>query len=298
MTTASVEDFLGWSPSFRTALSRLSIASRRPAGSPYPGDVRSRILGRAIEFADYRPYVAGDELGLVDWRVYARSGRMYVKRQQEERERTLTLLIDTSASHDFGEGDAHKGRFARRLASALAWIALAGHEPVRTYLLHDGRADRLSPCFALNDSTALFRALSNAHDRGDTRLSASVAAALARTPQGPVVLLSDLLEPEAPGALSQLARHESTVLRLLAPEEWEPALGDELELEDSETGERLAVRIGPAELAGYKERLQQHLDTISAEARRQGIVHVALRTDTPFTETVLRRLPAAGVLTA
>ncbi len=298
MTTAGVDDYLGWSPPFRAALSGLSIATRRPAGSPYPGDVRSRALGRAIEFADYRPYVAGDELGLVDWRVYARSGRLYVKRHQEERERTLTLLIDTSASHDFGEGDAHKGLFARRLAAALSWIALAKHEPVRTYLLHDGRADLLAPAFSLNDTTSLVRTLAATRDRGDTHLSASLASALARTPRGPVMLLSDLLEPEIPEALHLLAPHESTLLQVLAPDEWEPALGDELELEDSETGELLAVRIGPAELAAYQERLQQHLDAISAEARRRGIVNVPLHTDVPITETILRRLTAAGVLTA
>ena len=298
MTTAGVEDFLGWSPSLRASLSGMSIAARWPAGSPYPGDVRSRALGRAIEFTDYRPYVAGDEMGLVDWRVYARSGRLYVKRHQEERERTLTLLVDTSASHDFGDGDAHKGLFALRLAAALAWIALSKHEPVRTYLLHDGRADLLAPSFSLNDTMALFRSLSAARDRGETRLSASIGAALARTPRGPVVLLSDLLEPEVPDALALLARHESTVLQVLAPDEWEPALGDELELEDSETGERLAVRIGPAELAAYKERLEAHLGTIAGEARRRGILHVALHTDVPVAETVLRRLTAAGVLTA
>src|SRR5690606_4967636 len=135
---ATSADFPGWSAGFEAALGRLALSARRPASSPCPGAVRSRARGRAIEFAGYRPYVSGDAPRLLDSRLDARSGRLFVKRHDEERERSLTLLVDTSASLDFGEGEAHKGTYARRLGAALAWVSLARHEPVRTWVLREG----------------------------------------------------------------------------------------------------------------------------------------------------------------
>lgn len=289
--------FPGWSSSFEAALRRLSVSSRRPAGSPFPGEVRSVARGRAIEFADYRPYTPGDEPALVDWRVYARTGRLYVKRHLEERERSLTLLIDASASLDFGSGEAHKGAYARRLAAALGWISLAHREPVNAWLLRDGGANALPPAFGLAEAPALFRDLAAAREAGSTRLSRSIGVALAQPARGPVLLISDLLEPGWPEALLSLARYEAAVIQTLAPEEWEPALGEEVELEDGETGELLATRLGPVEVDAYRDRLEVFVAEVGRETRRLGVLHVALNTGAPLAETVLRRLPAAGIVT-
>lgn len=291
-------DFPGWQPGFEAALGRVSISVRRPAGSPHPGAVRSNALGRAIEFADYRPYVAGDDPRLVDWRVYGRLGRLYVKRHHEERERTLTMLIDASASLDFGEGASHKGVFGRRLAAALGWASLAHHEPVRAWVLRDGQAVPLPPTFALAEAPRLFSALRDVREQGGTGLDRAVRQALAARPRGPVILFSDLLDASWRGAMAALAEHEAVVIQPLAPEEWEPSLGDEVELEDAESGERLSVRLGPAEVAAYRERLAAFLDDVATEARRQGIVHIALRSDEDLADVVLRRFLAVGVLEA
>src|ERR687886_247940 len=98
--------FPDWPPGFAEALEQLALAARRPA----------------LEFADHRPYSPGDDPRLVDWRAYARLDRLYLKQFLEERSRTLTLLLDASASLDWGDGAAHKGRYARQVAAALAWI--------------------------------------------------------------------------------------------------------------------------------------------------------------------------------
>src|SRR5215212_4108121 len=103
--------FPGWTPSFAEALARLSIPERTRAQGVRQGETRSATRGRAHEFADYRPYVPGDEPRLVDWRAYARFDRLYLKQHEEERARTVTILVDASASMNWGDGDAHKGRF-------------------------------------------------------------------------------------------------------------------------------------------------------------------------------------------
>ena len=326
MTQSSVlspQSFPGWTPGFQAALERLAIAARRPAAGRQGGMVRSRQRGRALEFADYRAYTPGDDPNLVDWRAYTRLDRLYLKRYEEERARTLTLLIDTSASLDWGDGEPHKGRCARRLAAALAWIALSRQEPVRVHLLRDGGALPLPPVSSRSGAVALFRRLGDVRESGRTDLAASLRATLpgglgvspmsrgsgeapisrgsvssvsGRAP-GPVVLLTDLLDPGWPDALGALAATgEATVLQVLAPAEWEPPLGEEVELEDAETGELRATRLGPRELDAYRQRRDTFLSQIREHCRRLGVVHVALDTGKPLTETVLRRLPEAGVL--
>ncbi|HEX2185488.1 MAG TPA: DUF58 domain-containing protein, partial [Chloroflexota bacterium] len=237
MTDRSASSFPGWTPSFQAALERLAIAVRRPARSQYAGAVRSRIRGRALEFADYRAYTPGDDPKLVDWRAYTRLDRLYLKQYDEERARTVTLLIDASASMDWGEGEGHKGLYARRRAAALAWIALGRLEPVRAYVLRDGFAAPLQPVLARPALAALLGRLGAEQESGHVDLAAAVRTAAPSRAPGPAILLTDLLDPGWPDALDALAATgEGAVLQVLAPDEWEPPLGEEVELQDAETG--------------------------------------------------------------
>jgi uncharacterized protein (DUF58 family) len=290
--------FPGWSPEFQAVLGRLAIAARRRASSPFPGEVRSSITGRAIEFADYRTYVSGDEPRLLDWRVYARTGKAYVRRQLEDRERMLTVMLDVSGSHDFGAGDTHKGLYARRLAAALTWISASRHEPVRVWLLRNGEARALAPVFTLNDLPRIVAELAAVREEGDTRLGQSVPAALRTRPRGPVVLISDLLHDSWREACLALARHECTLLQPLAPDEFEPVLAEEVELEDVESGERMPGRLGPVEVEAYQTRLTSFLAEVSAEARRLSLLHLLIRTDAPLVDVVINQMTRVGLLTA
>jgi uncharacterized protein (DUF58 family) len=297
MDTNPESAFPGWGPEFARALEQLAIATRRPARGQYAGAVRSRVRGRALEFVDTRPYVPGDDPRLVDWRAYARLGRLYLRQYAEERARTVTLLVDCSASLDFGDGEGHKGRFARRLAAALAWIALARAETVRVFLLREGSTASLPPAHALRDAVTLFRGLGAVQERGAAGLERALHTALAEPARGPVCLLTDLLEEDWPEALRVLAASgEGILLQILAPEEWEPALGDEVELEDAETGEVHITRLGPAEVAGYRDRLAGFQEEIRDRCRRLDVAYVPLSSGTPLTQVVLQQLTAAGVL--
>ena len=291
--------FPGWDARFEAALDRLSIAATRPARGHLAGYARSTVRGRALEFADHRPYAVGDDPRLVDWRVYARQDRLYLKQFQEERARPLTLLLDASASLDWGAGEAHKGLFARRVAAALAWVALGRLEPVQLCLL-DAEPKVLPTAAGRSAAPALFRRLGEAREAGRTPLADSLASVLRRLPPrtGPTFLLSDLLDPSWPEALRALGgcAGGGGVVQVLAPDEWDPALGGEVELEDSETGALLPTRIGPPELAAYHARLEAFLADVRATCRRMGLLHVALDSGAGLREAVLRRLPAAGVL--
>lgn len=297
MSSEQRGSFPALSPALQSALDRLTIARRGPARSPHAGANRSLARGRALEFADYRPYTPGDDPRLVDWRAYARLDRLYLKQFDEERARTLTLLLDASGSLDFGDGEAHKGLFARRLAAALAWVSLGRHEPVLSYLLGAGSAEALPPANARSDALALFARLAGVTEAGPTDLAESVRKALAGRRPGPTLLVGDLLDSSWPVALECLAgTGEGAVIQILAPAEWAPELGEEVELEDAETGERLATRLGPVELAEYHRRLSAFLAEVRARCASLGLLHVALDTGSSLADVLLRQLPAAGLL--
>jgi uncharacterized protein (DUF58 family) len=291
--------FPGWTRGLQAALDRLAIAALRLPRGTLAGPVLSRELGRALEFADYRAYVPGDDPKLVDWRAYNRLDRLYLKQYREERARTITILIDGSASLDWGDGDTHKGLYARRLAAALAWIALGRLERAEVFVLRRDSAERLPTVVGRAGAAGLFKALGNLHEDGPMDLSRAVQEALTKTSgNGPIFLLTDLLDADWQSALHAIAARNrgGVVLQLLAPDEYHPAFGDEVELEDSETGELRQTRFGPTEVSEYKTRLATLLDEVGDLSRRLGLRHVACDTAEPLADALLKRLPKAGVL--
>jgi hypothetical protein len=113
-----------------------------------------------------------------------------------------------------------------------------------------------------------------------------------------VLLISDLLHESWTDACPSLARYEAAVLQVLAPEEFEPVLDDEVELEDAESGERMPGRLGPLEVEAYRTRLTTFLSDVAAEARRLTLLHLVVRTDVPLVDMVLREMTRAGLLTS
>ncbi len=319
-SASSADAFPGWAPRFAEALQRLSIPERQRAAGSRHGDARSATHGRAHEFADYRPYASGDDPKLVDWRVYARSDRLFLKQHDEERARTVSILVDVSASMDLGaEGDgnwgtgdwvgangrggeqlitnAHKGAYARRLAAAFAWIAVSHHEAVAIWLLRDGSARRLNTVSSRAGVITCFRDLASVQEEGGAGLEASVRQAVASRTRGPTVLISDLLEADWAAALATLcATGDAMVIQPLAPSEWSPPIGDEVELLDAESGTTLATRLGTSELADYDRHLRDFLGNVSSECRRLGLPYAAVNTGTELQDVLFRQLPAAGIL--
>jgi len=291
--------FPGWSPALQAALDRLSIAAARPPRGHLAGPVTSRVLGRALEFADYRPYTPGDDPKLVDWRAFSRLDRLYLKQYQEERARTIGVLLDASASLDWGTGEAHKGFFARRLAAALVWIALGRLERVQLYVLRGDNAQRLEPPTSRPGAARLFRTLRDVRESGPLQLDKAVHAALRQLRgDGPIFLVSDLLDANWAEAVHALGARGpgGVILQVLAADEWEPALGDEAELQDSETGELRPTRFGPSELRTYRANLDRLLAEVATACRQFGLRHVALNSSDAIAEVLLKRLTGAGIL--
>jgi uncharacterized protein (DUF58 family) len=283
---------------FLRRLERLAVLVKRPIRGGLKGGRRSVKRGQSVEFADYRDYSLGDDLRQLDWNVYARLEKLFVKLYIEEEDLTVTVLLDASASMAHGEPD--KLVFAKRAAAALGYIALASEDRVMVSVLAGRVARRRS---ALRGSGRAFRLLADLSAvevaSGPTDLVAACRHAAAQlTGRGVVVLISDLLDPAADRALRDLAGTgaDLIVLHVLAPDEVEPTLVGDLRLVDAETGGTVDVTLDLAARERYTSRVNAWRDELAALAARRRIAYAPLTSDVPLADLIFAELRRRQVL--
>ena len=280
------------SPEFLLQLERLALLSRRAFRGRTRGERKSPRKGMSVEFSDYRPYGAGDDLRYVDWNIYGRLDRLYLKLFVDEEDLRLHLLLDGSASMSFGEpGKLH---YAARLAAALGFVGLASHERVSVAVIRDRMAEGWSPARGRGQLLSLLEFAARLRAEGPTGLSdALVAYALRSREAGLAVLISDLLDPAGyeRGLKALLERRfDVHVVHLLSPEELNPVLAGDLRLTDAETGEIQDFTMDGEAMRGYRERLGEFLESAESFCRANEISYHRVATDTPVEELVLREL--------
>jgi uncharacterized protein (DUF58 family) len=283
---------------FLRQLERLLLLMRSPVRGGLKGGRRSVKRGQSVEFADYRDYALGDDLRQLDWNVYARLERLFVKLFIEEEDVTVTLLIDASAS--MASGRPEKLLFAKRAAAALGYIGLASEDRVAVTAL-SGRVARRRA--ALRGSGRVFRLLADlsAIDVADGPTDLVVAARHAAAQlhgRGVVVLLSDLLDPSADKVIRELAAtgSELIVLHILSPDELDPALEGDLRLVDTETGEKVDITADLATIDAYKERLVTWKAGFADLAAKRRASYVDLASDVNLAELMFAELRRRRVL--
>ena len=277
---------------FLRQLERLGVLMKQPARGGLKGGRRSVKRGQSVEFADYRDYALGDDLRQLDWNVYARLERLFVKLFVEEEDVTITFLLDASPSMAFGRPE--KLLFAKRAIAALGYIALAGEDRVVLTALTGRTARRQS---GLRGAGRVFRLLGNLSAiqpvEGPTDLLASARHAGAQlSGRGIVVLISDLLDPSSERVLRELAAtgSELIVLHVLSPDELDPQLEGDLKLVDSESGERIDVTVDLATIDDYKARLAAWQDGLADLATKRRASYVPLSSDVNLNDLVFAEL--------
>jgi uncharacterized protein (DUF58 family) len=283
---------------FLRQLERLGVLMKQPARGGLKGGRRSVKRGQSVEFADFRDYTLGDDLRQLDWNVYARLEKLFVKLFVEEEDVTITFLLDASPSMAFGRPE--KLLFAKRAAAALGYIALSGEDRVVTVALTGRTARRHS---GLRGSGRIFRMLANLSAiqpaEGPTGLTlAARHAAAMLSGRGVVVLISDLLDPGADKVIRELAAtgSELIVLHTLSPDELDPALEGDLKLVDSESGEGIDVTVDLAALDDYKARLVAWQDGLAELATKRRASYVPVSSATPLADLVFAELRRRRVL--
>ena len=292
MTTAPARAAF-FDEAFLRRVEQLELASRRLTAGRMKGERRSVRRGQSVEFADYRTYAHGDDLRQLDWNAYARLEKLFLKLFVEEEDVTVHILVDASRSMDYGE--PNKLDAARRAAAALGYLGLASMDRVSVAFLGDGAASGMRPIRGKNRALELFSFLSTPRTERMTGLAAAARAYAARLRgTGPLLLISDLMDPGYLDALRDLAgtRCQLSVLHLLAPDELEPDVPPDARLVDSETGQAIEVSGDDDLVERYRARLADWGAEISAFVSRRGGAYVQVPTDIELADLlfdVLRR---------
>jgi len=283
-------------PAVLRRLEGLAVLVRRAVKGQMGGERRSMSRGRSPEFADFRNYTPGDDYRLIDWNAYARLDRFMLRLFVAEEELPLSLFVDLSGSMDWGR--PNKAVTAKRLAGAIAYVALASLDRVRLTVFADGPTSGGAPTRGRHSAQGLFARIQSFPIGGPTDY-ARLVLPISRQRPGMTVLITDGLGPspiEPAITALQLARQEGAVLQLLAPQEIAPDWTGDARLKDAETGIEREFTATPATQAAYRTALARRTDDIEKLSRRRGLRFVRLTTDQPIHDMVQRTLRRVGLL--
>ena len=280
-------------PEVAARVSNLELVARLIVEGFMIGLHRSPYHGFSVEFSSYRKYSAGDDLRRVDWKIFGKTDRYYVKQFEEDTNLTCHLLLDCSASMGFGK----KFSYALRLCAALAYLMIKQSDAVGMLAFSDAAVDYVKPSARSLQLKSIFSSMSRLKAAGGTSFGkglAGLAERLAR--RGLVILVSDFLAPveDLLDELSRLRhrRHELIVFQLLADEERDFPYREQIEFVDMETGGRLTTQASYVR-EHYLEELGSHLDRLRRGLGDLGIDLVELSTsdrlDLALVEYLARR---------
>lgn len=274
-------------PAFLDELDRFDAALDRETTALAPGEQESPRVGEGLTFADYRRYSPGDDTRRVDWNLYARTDEYYVTEYEEERTLTVHLLVDASASMDYGEGSAHKFEYAAKIALGFASLTAAEHNDFvfgtfreRVNRMDAGRSNRgevLSLVDQVNDLVL----------GGETDVEAALSAHAdrIRSRSLAVVVTDCLADPaEIEAGVGALVRSGADVLvvRVVAPAERDPdVVGDALFADPETEAERRSYFSGSL-AERYRDRLDEHAAAVENRVTALGADYVRLDTGRPY----------------
>lgn len=279
-------------------LDTLRMAAPRDRTAGLVGDHRAARRASSLEFADYRLYVPGDDIRLIDWNVYARLGDLYLKLTEARENAVVHLLIDCSASMDWG--DPSKLFYAKRVAAALGAVALARDDTVLLGAFSE-RVDALAPPLRGRGATStLLHYLHEIGPSSGTDLERSLADYCDRQGRrGVGILLTDFMVPEkAARILKNVTAQgiEMTAIHILDDEEVQPTLDGPVTLRDRETGEIVAIEPTPAALQRYRQALERHCSALEKTCHESGGRYTRVTTAVPLQSLLAETLRREGLL--
>jgi uncharacterized protein (DUF58 family) len=278
-------------PAVVLQLKDLSFVARGVVDGFVAGQHKSRHRGSSVDFAEHRPYSAGDDIRRIDWRLFARTDRFFVKQFEADSNATFLIALDISRSMRFGTTGITKLDYARGLAACLAYLAATQKDRVGLMTFDRGVREFIPPRGGrLEAILSALAELPEAPGSGELKAPLAQAADASRR-AGVVVLLSDLYEdPEAAVEAIRVLQYrgsEVVVLHILDPAERTLPYDDVTSFEDLETGD--IVPADPERIrAEYRKLMDEHIQSLKEKLGRDRVQHVLMETSTPL-EVALRR---------
>jgi len=273
-------------PKALMAIRNLELRARVIVQGFWSGLHRSPYHGFSVEFSEYRQYTPGDDTRYLDWKLYARSDRFYLKKFEDETNLRCHLLVDQSRSMEYGSLDYSKSTYARTLAATLAWFLNGQGDAIGLFTFDERVRDYLPARHRHGHLRQLMLALEKDLEGSATSLAAPLrrVSELVRK-RGLIVLISDLLAPldELESSLGRLtaAGHEVIVFQVLDPNELAFGFDRAMLFQDAENKQDLYIDPQAAR-AEYQRRLQDHNEVLEMICRRLGISFHRAVTERPL----------------
>ena len=283
---------------FLKQINRLHIRSQDVFRGKFKGERRSLSRGASVEFADYRIYELGDDLRYIDWNIYARLDRLFIKLFRAEEDLPIFVLIDNSKSMDFGIPS--KLECAKRIAAALSYIGLASSDRVSIYTL----SDQLTLIAPLTYGKTQFRKLSQALEKivvvGETHLTTCLKSFVTHTRNsGVTVVISDFLDMGGyeSGLKQLLSRNfDLTLVHLLSDDDMHPRLSGELQLADAETGQSKEIAVNEQALTSYTRRFNIFCEALKRFCLQRAVTYIRIDNQVPIEQLILKDLRRSGFI--
>jgi uncharacterized protein (DUF58 family) len=274
----------------------IEIRSRHLTDNVLAGQYRTAFRGSGIEFEEVREYISGDDVRSIDWNVTARTGRIFVKKYREERERNVIMLIDISASQYFSSNEKSKNELCAELAAVFSLSALSSKDKIGLILFSDRIEKTIMPRRGRSHVLRLIREVLACEPRGKkTDIELALRTMNRVLPHRSIVLLiSDFLASEEAyerALLLTSLRHDFVPIIIRDPLEERIPKGPAgvLVLEDAENGQIVPVCLDTARArAWYKEQVCRKDAHLSAFLRRHKIDSITVRTDSAYTSELMQ----------
>jgi len=271
---------------FLRKLDKLRIQAKRGIKGPAKGEHDSWRSGASLEFLDYRKYQAGDDFRYIDWNVYGRLDRLFIKLFRAEEDLTIHILVDMSQS--MGSGNPPKEIYAKKIAAALCYIGLANLDRVNVTSFTNSLGESNPPERGRQIYLSVLKYLLSLKPDGKTDINSCLAeyASACKRP-GIAIILSDLLDPKGcEKGLEALSygKFDISLIQILDREELFPSLNGYLTLKDVETGETKRITLDGTLLELYRKKIRDFIENIKDLCQRGGIDYYLSDTSIPFED--------------
>jgi len=283
-------------------LEQFQLLARRRSKSSAKGERTSRARGQSVEFADHRNYSHGDDLRYLDWNLFGRLDRLFLKLYEEERELPLTVFLD--ASESMGFGTPRKFDFARQVAAAIGYVALCGFDRVSIKPFPENAEETavrssLRSVRGRKSALRFFQNITRVTAGGEADLNEALRRGAMESRQvGEAIVLSDFVDPAGyeEGLNALVGRgYQVSAIQILAPEELEPETYGDLRLIDSESGAQTEVTFGRYRLDIYQRMVANFCRKLDEFCRSRGVSFFTASSATNLEELLLKQLRKAEI---
>ncbi|MFC1726737.1 DUF58 domain-containing protein [candidate division KSB1 bacterium] len=281
-------------PEVLSKLSNLELKARMIVEGFITGLHKSPYHGFSVEFAEYRPYIPGDEIKNIDWKVFGRTDRFYLKEYEEETNLKSYILLDTSESMGYSSGGLTKLEYGTYLTAALTFLMLKQRDAVGLTIFDDKIRKFLPPRSVMSYLSLILKEAQRAKPGSKTNISNTLHILAERIKRrGLIILISDLIDiPEA--VITGLKhfrhmKHEVLIFHILDPNEINFPFRKDYIIEDMETKERMEIQARFI-AKNYKDMLNNFINFYKKACRENSIDYCFLDTSTPFDQSLYRFL--------